>query len=373
VPSFIEAPHSRDPLSITAEMFSYIMTYLQVMPSFLELIFPFGLQHYPRGFHFSAFTAENHLLSTDRALSSPSLRRSGLHIESCYSLKSVERTPDPNNPWSIRQCSVYHRFDLESELSTWIIVKGNSLIQNLIKSETKNELAGQDKSPGLKASLFNCTLTTHAILAAWAGENWQWYINDLEERLQAVTRVAVDIPIQLTQPVPTTPRTKSRGSQPRPAKRQWSLRSISRSMKRSLSGSTVISKATMIAEEKLQTKPAEEVLPVVEEPVEEDFQFSDLQAVQHIQEKASQLMLILRSNCNVLESLGLNYSGAIDQAGSAVAFSSDATYSNATFQQKLNDITKKIRMQQSRVEILLQLISERKTIVSERNPPDTIS
>ena len=363
VSRFIEAPHSRDPLSITSEMFTYIMTYLQIMPSFIELVFPFGLQHYAQAFHFCGFTAANRLSRTDRGLQIPSLRRTGLHVELCYSLKSVERTPDPNNPWSIRQCSIHHRFDLESEQATWIVVKGNSLIQDLIKGEAVNGHRSHNERHQDGSSPFSNTLRVHALLAAWAGENWQWYINDLEEKLQSVTRATVTVPIQVGGPAIGVRPSKSRRSLPLSTKRKWSMRTLSRSMKRSLSWSTVWSDRSTITGDKHPPTIGEDV-DLTDEPIEEDFSFRDLQSCQFIQEKASEILLVLKSNINILDSLRSNYLAVLDQLESESMFRSSDKTATLGFSQSLVDITKKTNMQQSRVETLLQLIGERKSIVS---------
>ena len=85
------SPHSRDPPSVTHESFSHTMTDSQIMPSFLGRVFTCGLPNDPRGFHCTAFTAKSCLFSDDRALCVPTLRRSGLHIEACYTFTALHR------------------------------------------------------------------------------------------------------------------------------------------------------------------------------------------------------------------------------------------------------------------------------------------
>lgn len=361
---FIEAPHSRDPLSITPEMFTCAMTYLQAMPAFLELVFPFGLQHYAQGFHFAGFSAENRLLHADRGLQIASLRRSGRQTEFCYSLKSVERTSDPHNPWSIRQCSIHHRFDIETEQATWVVVKGNSLVQDLVKSLTLNELTTSDARSQTQREdfVFSSTLKVHMLLAAWASESWQCYINDLEEKLQSITRPVIAIPVAEATTQRPVPLVKSQSPKQSHAKRKWSMRTVSQSMKkRSSSWSSIWSDRSTVTDEKVS--PIDQDLRFVDEPIKEDFSFSDLQRVQFVHEKATEVLLVLKSNCYVLESLASSYSTLVQHEDFSPVVRSAGKSVYSAFHQTLLDTIKKMSLQESRVETLVQLISERKATV----------
>src|SRR5688572_3951480 len=98
---FVHAPHSRERLRISLKMFVCALTHHQVMPAFLDFIFPFGLQEYLQDFYFSGFREDTRLLSTGLII--PNLGRSGREIRLCYSLKSVEASNGNTSwPWSIR-------------------------------------------------------------------------------------------------------------------------------------------------------------------------------------------------------------------------------------------------------------------------------
>jgi hypothetical protein len=88
--SFIYAPHSRERLKTTRQMLMFVFTYYQIMPDFLDFIFPFGKQLYTQDFHFSGFRHEERLSEDDRGLNLSHLGRSGRDVRMCYSLKSVE-------------------------------------------------------------------------------------------------------------------------------------------------------------------------------------------------------------------------------------------------------------------------------------------
>lgn len=141
---------------------------------------------YPKDFHFSGFREESQFASRNNERRVPDLGRSGLGIRLCYNLRSVERTKDQTElPWSIRQTAVYHEFDMKTGRAVWIIVKGNKLIRNRMREAS----ASPAFSPKSSCSdRFSASLAPHLLLCDWSGENWRWYINDLEDQLQGLTR-----------------------------------------------------------------------------------------------------------------------------------------------------------------------------------------
>lgn len=189
------------------------------MPSFLDFVYPFGKQDYTRDFYFSGLREESRLSAKRKGLEIPELSRSGKEIRLCYNLRSVEQSiGEPDLPWSIRQSALYHSFDLETGKSLWINVKGNRLIKNRVFEATG--LPSFSKIESLSEA-FSSTLATHLLLCDWSGENWRWYINNLENQLQALTRnalaVQVDEPSQVSTPIPfpMSPRVRT-GSFPPP-------------------------------------------------------------------------------------------------------------------------------------------------------------
>ncbi|KAH7356218.1 hypothetical protein BKA66DRAFT_250388 [Pyrenochaeta sp. MPI-SDFR-AT-0127] len=183
---FLHAPHSRAPLRISFDMFNILFTYHQVMAPFLDFVFPFGKQLYPQDFHFSGFREESRFTSVGNEQRIPELGRSGLGLRLCYNLRSVERSADVTDlPWSIRQTAVYHEFDTETGRAVWIIVKGNKLIRNRMKEASASPDSASKSS---RSSGFSASLAAHLLLCDWSGENWRWYLNDLEDQLQVLTR-----------------------------------------------------------------------------------------------------------------------------------------------------------------------------------------
>ena len=71
-------------------MLTLVFTYHQVLPSFLDFLFPFGNQQYAQDFHFSGFKYEDRFSDADSGLRIPELGWSGRDFQFCYNLKSKE-------------------------------------------------------------------------------------------------------------------------------------------------------------------------------------------------------------------------------------------------------------------------------------------
>jgi hypothetical protein len=166
------------------------------MPSFVDFVLPFGWQEHAQDFQFSGFREETRLNERSQDLALPGLGRSGRDLRLCYNLRSVERSrSDPELPWSIRQCAIYHAIDLKNGRLFWITVKGNKCINERIAELSKS--ASHSRIQTCKEAL-NASLETHALMCNWSAENWRWYINDLEERFQGVTRPILNLQVEKT-------------------------------------------------------------------------------------------------------------------------------------------------------------------------------
>ena len=187
--SFIHAPHSRDKLNITKEMFVFALSYHQVMPAFLDLVLPFGRQVEQHDFHYSAFRSVDHLSESNKGFSLPKLGRSGITIQQSYNLKAVEPAKSNNEwPWSIRQTAIYHSFDLCTGRTVWVIVKGNQAMKKRMMA-AQDALSPSGISPDRTTQeAFSLTLGLQLVSCEWARENWRWFINFLDENFQAATK-----------------------------------------------------------------------------------------------------------------------------------------------------------------------------------------
>lgn len=198
--SFLGAPHSRAALQISRAMLSFLFTYHQVMPAMLDFIFPFGKQIHAQDSYFGGFREESRLDVERRGPRIIELGRSGIELRMCYNLRSVERSQsDPELPWSIRQSAMYHSFDLGSGQSLWINVKGNELIKNRIVNTVTQP------SSDSQSEAFSMALAAHLLFCDWSVENWRWYINYLENRIQVLAGNAVALDIEKPPSPPASP------------------------------------------------------------------------------------------------------------------------------------------------------------------------
>ncbi|KAI9773493.1 MAG: hypothetical protein M1839_002075 [Geoglossum umbratile] len=340
---FVHAPSSRAQLRITREMLMLSLTYHQVMPAYLDFLFPLGRQVYQRDFHFSGFQHENHLTACEQGLRIPELGRSGRDLQLCYSLKSVEPSEsNPSRPWSIRQTAIYHSFDIETGAATWILTKGNELMKDRVQLATGPHRLHPPELTSFEtvAAAITASLATHLIFCSWSGENWRWYINFLEEELQDKTR-RVLLP---TGDTPTSP----------------------------------ISEKTLTEEPGLMTPPMlPSSQPFPPSPREnsyrpsgrrgmsdqQDFSFSQLQRVQSIEDKANETLLVLKANISVLTELEDCYRHIFDCDNRPKELAAYCKDDYVRFESRITSIRNDLRMQQSRVETLLHLLDDRKSLL----------
>jgi hypothetical protein len=365
--SFLHAPNSRERLNISREMYSSLMTYHQVMPSFLDFILSFGRHQHAQDFHFGGFRHESCLADATRGLNVPELGRSGRRIQLCYSFRSVEHSSRQAQwPWSVRQTAAYHSFDLESGQSTWIMVKGDRLMKERFTSATKSPYLGDLRSFGSLQSSLCSALATHLVLVDWSAENWRWFINFLEEQVQAITRRTVDVvvskpvdPISAISPLAPSPQGFF------PNKQRSRTFTFGRK-------NTHMQQNTPLPMPAVQGVPSGPPEPPERppEPIEEKgedghegFSFGDLQRIQFIEEQANETLLVLKTNTNVLTELQQFYWSFIQSDDCPRDIKQDCRDGFARFESRIASVKHDLQMQQSRVETLLRLLADRKTLV----------
>lgn len=177
-------------------MLSRILTWHQVMPEFVDFMLAFGISEHSKDFLYSGFRSEMNLQNDCNRLLLPELGRSGREIRLCHILRSVERVDSAGGsqqlwPWVLRPTVTYHSFDVETGKSVWMIVKANDLIRDRIRHSCEKRELYQPCSDTTFDHSFESTLHTHLVICAWAGENWRWYINFIEGRIQELTREAL--------------------------------------------------------------------------------------------------------------------------------------------------------------------------------------
>ena len=373
-------------------MLECAFTHHQVMPEFLDFVFPFGEQEYMQDFHFSGFFEETRLLASDGGLNISALGRSGREIRLCYNLKSVESSnSNPKLPWSIRQVAVYHSFDVETGKSFWTVIKGNQLLKKRVEAATIPEITGKGsiKSFETTASSFSSTLATHLAICDWCDEEWRWYLNYLEEKLQNATLHSLAITIATKPTIIAGPIHQNTKQSSPSLFRQVS--NFTKATRRTGSSSTWFSKGNLETEK----QPIQPSFPQRREPIptpgrprpppklppgmpgtvriekeddNEGFTFGDLQQVQHLEECANEVFLVLEANVDVLEKLRDHYQCIVTEDDLPEEIKTGCRREFARYGKRISSIIADLQRQRSRTQNLQRLLSDRKSLVSHNIP-----
>ncbi|KAK2813990.1 hypothetical protein FQN50_000394 [Emmonsiellopsis sp. PD_5] len=353
-PIFIEPKgHSRAKLKITREMLTLILSYHQVMPEILEIVFPFGYQKELKEFHFVTFRHSGHVHSRHKALDIPGLGRSGRFLQCCYNLESVE--PKRSEwPWSIRQTAVYHSFDLETGRSVWIMVKGNGLIRNRIMEGTKGQNQGSMSSPSTPAKSFSLSLEVHLILCDWACEKWRWYIDFLHKQIQELTDG-------------TKSYSPDGGLTTDPFMWQHSATAPSRLSNRVGTFDRLRRWTTGLSSHMPNHTPAahahQNMQSLGEKQENPTLQFDNVGALQHLQEKVEEVLLVFEMDTKVLHDLDQYYMDSFKSDGISDDMRKECKISLDRFSERIRGVASDLQMQKARLVRILGVVRDRKTLV----------
>ncbi|KAK2794546.1 hypothetical protein FQN52_008127 [Onygenales sp. PD_12] len=354
-PIFIEPKgHSRAKLKITREMLTLILSYHQVMPEILEIVFPFGYQKELKEFHFITFRHSGHVHSRHKALDIPDLGRSGRFLQCCYNLESVEPKRSEWWPWSIRQAAVYHSFDLETGRSVWIMVKGNGLIRNRIMEATKGQNQGSMGSPSTPAKSFSLSLEVHLILCDWACEKWRWYIDFLHKQIQELTDgtksyspdgglTTDSFMLQYSATAPSPNR----------------VGTFDRLVRRFTGLSSHMPNHTPAAQAHQNMQPPDEKQ---ENPT---LQFDNVGTLQHLQEKVEEVLLVFEMDTKVLHDLLQYYMDSFKSDGISDNMRKECKTSLDRFGERIRGVASDFQMQKARLVRILGVVRDRKTLLHD--------
>ncbi|MCJ1462465.1 hypothetical protein MMC07_001067 [Pseudocyphellaria aurata] len=150
---------------ITLELFNALTSYLNVYPTFLDIVQLFGQKPGP--------VEESFTLFFDHLTPSPDIgllgnKRCGFEIG--YSIKYVERhgRTYPTDPFSIRETGIYHKWDRSEGQHVWIFMQASDTTKAGVE-----RLCSQ--IPELRQ------FQIHAAILLGASENWRHYTNYLEK------------------------------------------------------------------------------------------------------------------------------------------------------------------------------------------------
>lgn len=245
-------------------------------------------------------------------------------------------------------------------------MKGDQLMRDRLTSATKSSHLVDLRSFRMLQDSMSSALATHLIFCDWSAENWRWYINFLEEEVQAITRTTVDVgvskpldPVSAISPFSDT------------------LQGIFHIKQKSRTFSFG-RKNTHPTQERLPQLSATPAIPLgppepperPPEPIEEKgkdgnagFSFGDLQRIQFIEEQANEALLVLKTNRNVMSELKEYYSSVMQSEGCPQDIKEHCKDRFAHFESRIASAQHDLQMQQSRVETLLRLLADRKSLV----------
>lgn len=334
------------------------------MPAFLDFIFPFGDQINKIDSHFAGFRYEHTLGQRSKDLQISSLGRSGLRCQQSYSLKSIEKSRwQPDWPWVIRQTSVYHSFDLNEGVSTWIIVKANALI----RERFANKLEQQSMPHRELDRAFALALESHLIPCEWASEKWRWYLNYLESRAQKLTGSSLTADPRAEAAIEPSASLQQRAT--------WQSRFSDSTTKTKSSHSGFLARILSWPSEGARTDLSagtemDEAAQRTPEctPDSTFFKIKDIQDIQYIQENADEARLVLVTNSGVIAALRDYFQSVWNHTEFPHEIKIGCAAEFAEFNGRLKQIQDDLAVHIQSVDAIISILSQRKNLVSTLIP-----
>lgn len=349
------------------------------MPSFLDFVFSFGAQHHAKDFHFTGFRQDSRLSEPEKGIDLPALGRSGRNLRLCYSLRSVEASPGQEKwPWSIRGLASHHAFDFETGRASWLLVKGEggASMKERIMKETSPPNGGMLDNFASRDRAFSSSMSSHLLLCQWSAENWRWYINYMEEQVQAITRKTLSVKVAKLSPEPRT----------HPQFIRMDTGALVSSKITPTSKSLTAQGQQSIPLTKLATAPPtqgppsppglagtfeppprlSEQLPAMNyNPFHPDneFSFEDLKRIEYIEEHANEALLVITLNCKILSALVQHYTFVMESTSCPHDLRTECATDFRRFVTRILHISAEIETQEARVKTLLRLLTDRKALV----------
>lgn len=169
-------------------MLNLLLSFHQVMPSYLDFVSVFGLQLNQREVRFSGFHEQSTLsVAPSKQPAVLQLGRSGHGYQLCYNLKAVvDKDGKGDDRWSIRQAALHHQFDVGTGTALWICTEGRKEggLFDRIRDLTSDVRRVEDWSYDTKVESFRSSLSTHLACCHWSVEEWRSYVGWLENTVE---------------------------------------------------------------------------------------------------------------------------------------------------------------------------------------------
>jgi hypothetical protein len=221
---------------------------------------------------------------------------------------------------------------------------------------TSTENLKSDQRPfSTKQGAFEESLSTHLINCKWAGENWRWYLNDLEEELQGTTgRRALSAKVV-------------RDRKPEDKEKLEFLRVRSMSTKasnRQANATTFLQPPRANSQARANRTRSTSRESRAEQDTHGQFSFDDLRDVQSLEDKANEVIFVLNANIDVLKELKEYYHDLVTSEEQTRDFGSYKR-SVERFEKQISSVINNLRMQITRASALVRMLVDRKALVRE--------
>lgn len=348
-----------------------LLTYYQIMPAFLDFVFPFGNTQDTRDFFFSSFKHETRLLDQERGLRVDQLGRSGLRLQLSYSLWAPAETGAYENwAWSVQPISIYHSFDFESGRMLWLLIKGDPKVKDQVASALRSVHHPKLRNFSTRDACFDTSLATHEFLSDWAGENWRWYINFLKEKVQEITDPTLNVTINkesviaaLRTPEQTIKPIPDISEKPRP----WTA--IRRVLTWEKEKESVLPVTELPAPAPTMKLPPK--LPPGMNPTQPpkkrdsgDFGINDIRKVERVEERTNEALLILNTQISVLKGILAHYGTVLRSKDAPKDMATNCSSALAKFEISISGAIADMESNIRRLETLSHTLGQRKNLVS---------
>ncbi|KAI1470360.1 uncharacterized protein F4812DRAFT_449905 [Daldinia caldariorum] len=330
---FLRSKSNREALGCSKDQLTLLLTYHQVMPSFLDFVLTFCTRERP--VTHAIFRHEDYLEENSKMFLVPPLKRSGVQIQHAFNILSVERADErmEKNQWPLRQVAAYYSFDVINGRSLWIVIKGNPLIARRIVSAMEHQRRLRATAITDAETSFIAALEVHMIMIDWCSENWAEYIEYVEELVNIISIGGKTTPVDevtAATEIETahSPRaTNTFGLQSQSASifsspRRWKIRESSSNLFKTIRRvSGLESRTPPNDEENTEVeKGVEDAAELQDErdklsDLEKEFSFRKYQSMSQLSVELERALVVIEQNKGVLEAIEEHYHSIVKSYG----------------------------------------------------------
>jgi hypothetical protein len=169
-------------ISPSRKLFDALSTKYDVTPRLKEFVMSFGFKR--RENDFGPPTLRFRFVrtsETNKSQWSGGLDGYKSSFECVYGFRyafNTNKDPTETSPWSVRQTTVYQKFDAKANSAVWIFIGASDETKDIVREIVER------RSSGRKMNAF----LLHAMIIENSLGEWRWYISDLAERVNSMVR-----------------------------------------------------------------------------------------------------------------------------------------------------------------------------------------